>query len=111
MGEEKKLPKKELNSKVAKEVNTAQGQGRLEYDQLEALCSQVTQQNKQLVQKLQEINYANFYKRLDYLFLVVQNADKFEDAFVVNTLAEIQSLITIPTQEESDEEAPEQDKK
>lgn len=52
----------------------------------------------------------NMFKRLDYLFKVVEVADKgyFDDGFVIECTDEIRMMITVPEEEretETEEEA------
>ena len=44
------------------------------------------------------------FKRLDYLFKVVENAAMFEEAFVDQCIAEIKELMTPPEAEEKTED-------
>lgn len=43
------------------------------------------------------------FKRLDYLFKVIENGHMFKQDFLEKCIAEIESLITIPKQEEESE--------
>lgn len=67
---------------------------------VEALKSQ----NTQLIYQLQNANMANLFKRLDYLFKVVENAAMFDEAFVEQCIAEIKELMTLPETEEKAED-------
>lgn len=62
---------------------------------IEALKSQ----NAQLMYQLQNANMTNMFKRLDYLFKVVENAAMFDEAFVDQCVAEIKELMTPPEEE------------
>lgn len=66
---------------------------------IEALKSQ----NAQLMYQLQGANLNNMFKRLDYLFKVVENAAMFDEAFVDQCIAEIKELMTPPEEEKTEE--------
>ena len=46
---------------------------KMSYEQLENVAHQLSEQAKQLYMKLQAANMSNMFKRLDYLFKVVEN--------------------------------------
>lgn len=67
------------------------------------LISQLQQQNRYLMVELRKQNEEGFYKRLDYLFKVVEHAKLFVEVdkdFVLKTVAEIVDTITIEVPEE-----------
>ena len=76
---------------------------KLSYEQLENVAHQLSEQNRQLYAKLQEMQVDNMFKRLDYLFKVVENTGVFSIDFHTRCVEEIESLMTIP------EEKPEND--
>lgn len=67
---------------------------------VEALKSQ----NAQLMYQLQNASMANLFKRLDYLFKVVENASMFDEAFIDKCITEIKELMTPPETEEKAED-------
>ena len=75
----------------------------MSYEQLENVAHQLSEQNRQLYAKLQELQVDNMFKRLDYLFKVVENTGVFSIDFHTRCVEEIESLMTIP------EEKPEND--
>lgn len=81
---------------------------KMSYEQLENIAHQLSNQAKQLYAKLQEANMVNMFKRLDYLFKVVENAHAFNEAFVAKCVAEIEDLMTVPETEEETEDKPEE---
>lgn len=85
-----------------KEVKTPNSE-KLSYEQLENVAHQLSEQNRQLYAKLQEMQVSNMFKRLDYLFKVVENTGVFSIDFHTRCVEEIESLMTIP------EEKPEND--
>lgn len=75
-------------------TNTQNAQAKLTYEQLESAANQLAQQNQTLRQQIQEMNYFNLFKRLDYLFKVVENDEKFAADFVDTCKTEIVNLMT-----------------
>lgn len=73
---------------------------KMSYEQLENVAHQLSEQVRQLCAKLQEANLENMFKRLDYLFRVVENAHSFSVDFVNKCTSEIESLMTLPDPEE-----------
>lgn len=93
----------EENKNVNVETESTVKDGRpekLSYEQLENIAHQLSEQAKQLYAKLQEANLTNMFKRLDYLFKVVENAHAFNEDFVTKCVTEIEGLITVPETEE-----------
>ncbi len=79
---------------------------KLTYEELENVCHQLSEQSQTLYRKLQEANMSNMFKRLDYLFAVVENEGAFPEDFVKKCVDEIVTSMTIPeaTEEEKSEE-------
>jgi hypothetical protein len=48
---------------------------KLPYEELENVCHQLSDQAQTLYRKLQEANLSNMFKRLDYLFAVIEHKD------------------------------------
>lgn len=93
----------EQKEKVVEMKPQVQRPEKMSYEQLENVAHQLSEQNRQLFAKLQELNMANMFKRLDYLFKVIENGHMFKQDFLEKCIAEIESLITIPKQEEESE--------
>ena len=93
----------EQKKKVVEMKPQVQRPEKMSYEQLENVAHQLSEQNRQLFAKLQELNMVNMFKRLDYLFKVVENGHMFKQDFLEKCIAEIESLITIPKQEEESE--------
>jgi hypothetical protein len=93
----------EQKEKVVEMKPQVQRPEKMSYDQLESVAHQLSEQNRQMFAKLQELNMANMFKRLDYLFKVIENGHMFKQDFLEKCIAEIESLITIPKQEEESE--------
>ena len=111
---EKKIGSKEVKMNVSTEKPQ-----KLSYEQLNQACAemsqQIQQQNKhiqQLYKQMQEMDFMLQNKRMDYLFRIVEIANKsntseyacFAKDFVEECIAEIQESMTIPQQEEEKEE-------
>lgn len=88
---------------VIRPVNQVK-QEKMSYEQLENIAHQLSEQSKHLYAKLQEANMLNMFKRLDYLFKVVENSHAFNNSFVDKCISEIEGLITIPESEEKETE-------
>ena len=93
----------EQKKKVVEMKSQVQRPEKMSYEQLENVAHQLSEQNRQLFAKLQELNMTNMFKRLDYLFKVVESGHMFKQDFLEKCIAEIESLITIPKQEEESE--------
>lgn len=72
----------------------------MSYEQLENVAHQLSNQTKQLYAKLQEANMFNTFKRLDYLFKVIEDAHAFNEEFVSKCVTEVEDLMTISDTEE-----------
>ena len=81
---------------------------KMSYEQLENIAHQLSNQAKQLYAKLQEANMVNMFKRLDYLFKVVENAHAFNEEFVTKCVDEIEDVMTVPKAEEETVDKPEE---
>lgn len=77
---------------------------KMSYEQLENVAHQLSEQVRQLYAKLQEANLENMFKRLDYLFKVIENAHSFNEEFVSKCTSEIESLMTLPDNEDEPKE-------
>ena len=77
---------------------------KLSYEQLENVAHQLSEQAKQLYMKLQAANMSNMFKRLDYLFKVVENGHMFKQDFLEKCIAEIEEIITVPEETDKEEE-------
>lgn len=75
---------------------------KMSYEQLENIAHQLSEQTKQLYMKLQAANMSNMFKRLDYLFKVVENGHMFKQDFLEKCIAEIEELMIVPEETEKD---------
>ena len=80
---------------MAKEIEEKK---KLSYEELENVCHQLSDQSQTLYRKLQEANLSNMFKRLDYLFAVIEHKDVFDEypEFFANSVKEIVDTMTIP---------------
>ena len=93
----------EQKKKVVEMKPQEQRPEKMSYEQLENVAHQLSEQNRQLFAKVQELNMVNVFKRLDYLFKVVENGHMFKQDFFEKCIAEVESLMTVPEQEEKTE--------
>lgn len=93
----------EQKKKVVEMKPQMQRPEKISYEQLEGVAHQLSEQNRQLFAKLQELNMTNVFKRLDYLFKVIENGHMFKQDFLEKCIAEVESLMTVPEQEEKPE--------
>ena len=99
--------KMEEQKKKVAEVNTqVKRPEKLSYEQLENVAHQLSEQTKQLYMKLQDANMSNMFKRLDYLFKVVENGHMFKQDFLEKCIAEIEEIMTVPEETDKEEETP-----
>ncbi len=92
---------------MAKEVKGAKEE-KMSYEELNNVAHQLSEQSKVLYQKLQEANMTNTFKRLDYLFKVLENSKLYfeygKTTFVKSAMDEIQAIITMPEAESEPEQ-------
>lgn len=93
----------EQKKKVVEMKSQVQRPEKMSYEQLENVAHQLSEQNRQLFAKLQELNMTNMFKRLDYLFKVVESGHMFKQDFLEKCIAEVESLMIVPEQEEGPE--------
>lgn len=65
---------------------------KLSYEELENVANN-------LYVRLQQADMANMFKRLDYLFKVVENVENFPQEFTKQCVEEIVNVMTISTEE------------
>jgi hypothetical protein len=63
--------------------------------------------NSQLISELQRMNMTNVFKRLEYLFKVIEFGKSFNQEFTKKCAAEIEYHMTIPAEDDTEEEATE----
>lgn len=85
---------------------------KLSYEQLENIAHQLSDQVRSLMTQLKERNVEGVYKRMDYLFQIVNLSSNniFPNEFVESCAQEIIDLMSLSTEEELAEEGPEESK-
>jgi len=87
------------------EISKPQVQKELSKEELKNVAGQLQQQNKFLMEQIQKFRNDELYKRIDYLFKVIENPQIFlelDKDFVKTVAAEIVTILTIteePTEE------------
>ena len=84
------------------EENKKQGEvktEKLSYEQLENVASQLQQQNMQLRRMIDSNEW--MFKRLEYLFKVMEVSHMFTDGFVARCSSEIEELMILPEEDEN----------
>ena len=74
----------------------------LSYEELKNVAGQLSQQNQQLNMMLQQANMTNMFKRMDYLFKVLELKQCFDPEFIIACSDEIQELMTPPVENEEE---------
>jgi len=64
------------------------------YEELEGICSQLSEQNRILLSRINKDEQEEFHKWLNYLFRVLENSDKFDSKFVQECVANIVTGLT-----------------
>lgn len=105
-----------MEKKLEPKVGAA-APNKLSYEELENVCHQLSAQsqqlntqNQQLRMALNEANLANLYKRLDYLFEVIDKDNPYLSVdFKRQCADEIETLMATPEQPENTPEADKED--
>lgn len=77
----------------------------LSYEELKNVAAQLQHQNEQMRNAIMKLDYTNTFKRLDYLFKVVEFSIQFPDDFVTNCINEIVDMMTVKEEEKEDKES------
>lgn len=77
---------------------------KLTYEQLESVAHQLQSQNQQLFQQINAIRIENMFKRLEFLFKVVEDSDRFPSDFVIKCTDEIVDMMTLKEEEPKEDE-------
>ena len=101
----------EVVNKQNKETKTApngvEEKTKLTYEQLNDACNQLWQQNQRLMKRNTELEQFGMFKRLDYLFKVLEHSEKFPSDFVIICTDEIKDAMTITPSENREGESKE----
>lgn len=77
---------------------------KMSYEQLEQVAHQLSEQANQLYNQLQKANLNNMFRRLDYLFKVVDAGHMFKQDFLDKCINEIEEIMTVPEESEVEKE-------
>ena len=102
---------------MASEESKNQKTKKLSYEELNQAASEMSMQLQRLSQQmglekqkhqreLESCNMFNMFKRLEFLFKVVENAPMFPVDFVEGVTKEVVDLLSIPKEQENKEEKP-----
>lgn len=91
------MENKKAEKKVSAKAQTVEEKKYTE-SELNAACGQLYQK---LMKEIQMRDMTNMFKRLDYLFKVVENKNCFSDGFVSDCIQEIENALT-PVEPEAD---------
>lgn len=97
-----------MEKKLEPKASTVSTPKKLSYEELENVCHQLSAQaqqlntqNQQLRAALNEANLTNLYKRLDYLFEVINKDNPYLSVgFKKQCASEIETLMATPEQPE-----------
>lgn len=99
------MEEKKSNISVVNENEEPKEDKKLSYEQLNNICSQLYQENQNLTRQIQQLNISNMFRRLDYLFKVLEFEAVIKDPeFINNCVSEIRDAMTIPQTDEDKEE-------
>lgn len=101
---EEKKKAKQVSINAGAKPQPANEEKKATYEELNNYCMQLFNQNKQLISQLQQREMTNLFRRLDYLFMVLQNKDCFSSDFVGDCAMEITTALSVPEEPESEEE-------
>lgn len=77
----------------------------LSYEELKNVAAQLQHQNEQMRNAIMKLDYTNTFKRLDYLFKVIEFSIQFPDDFVTNCINEVVDMMTVKEEEKEDKES------
>ena len=83
--------------------NTQEEPQKATYEQLENYVNQLSQQNMLLKKKLSEFAEVSFYKKMEFLFKVLENKDSFTEDFVNSCASEIMEAMNINANSNTEE--------
>lgn len=107
MEEKKKAMERKLKANTSKKPgdNENEGTNPLTYEQLNNVCQQLFQQNQKLKADVTELSNVAMFKRLDYLFKVVEFSSTFKDSDFVNScMDEIKEALTVKEEDNDNKE-------
>lgn len=69
-------------------------------EEVQEIVRTYTRQLGSLMGKLQDLSISNTFKRLEFLFKVLEHSDKFPSDYLSEVTAEIMKIMTIPEENE-----------
>ena len=96
---------KEKKAKVVEMQPTTENVAKRErtYEEVVAENNQIKQQAEAMYRQMQQMNMTNIFKRLEFLFKIVENRTAFPEEFKNKCIMEIVNLITIPEEQKQEE--------
>lgn len=73
---------------------------KMSYEELENVVRGLSEQNNMLIAQLRERNTAMMFKRLDYLFKILENNGLFDYVFIEEVVKEITEALEVKKEEE-----------
>ena len=73
--------------------------GKMSYEELENFATQLSEQARQMQERMMSMNLSNMFKRIEFLFKVIENKDSFNKGFYDKCVKEIEELMTVPEEE------------
>ena len=100
----------EKKAKVVEMKSTVEEMPKRErtYEEIVAENNQIKQQAEAMYRQMQQMNMQNIFKRLEFLFKVVENRGAFPEEFKNKCVFEIVNLLTIPEEQKQEETKNEQ---
>ena len=96
MGETKEKKAKVVEMQPTKEsVKT--------YEEVVEENNQIKQQAEMMYRQMQQMNMQNIFKRLEFLFKVIENRSAFPEDFKNKCVFEVVNLLTIPEEQKQEE--------
>ena len=87
-----KLLKKSENENEEPEVKEQKPQ-KYSYEQLAELCARLSSENKKMYAYISGVDRESYFKRLDYLFKIVENYAAFDEEIVSKAISEIKEML------------------
>ena len=81
---------------------TEQEDKKMSYEELSNVAHQLSEQTRQLYNQLQNANMNNIFRRLDYLFRVVENGAVFHTEFLNKCISEIEDIMDISEEQNTE---------
>ena len=85
---------------------TKQEDKKMSYEELSNVAHQLSEQTRQLYNQLQNANMNNVFRRLDYLFRVVENGAVFHTEFLNKCISEIEDIMDISEEQNTEKNWP-----